>query len=134
MQEVESIKKDNPSLIRHKGIIKKLWCDPLALAFFFNLLALLLRLFFFNIKYESSDDYMTDALLSGAFGNGFDPNLLFGNPILGHFLVLLYRLVLFFAFDGFGLCFSNSDPLYSLQKEYEYNCKSDSGFVSAFLC
>ena len=93
MQEVESIKKDNPILIRHKGIIKKLWCDPLALAFFFNLLALLLRLFFFNIKYESSDDYMTDALLSGAFGNGYDPNLLFGNPILGHFLVLLYRLV-----------------------------------------
>ena len=66
---------------------------PLLLAFVLNLIAFLYRIIFFDVKYEVSDDYMTDALLSGAFGSGYDPNLLFGNPILGHILVLFYKLI-----------------------------------------
>ena len=93
MREAESIKKENAFFDKCKGIVDKLGHNPLFLAFLLNLLAFLLRIIFFNIKYEVSDDYMTDALLSGAFGSGYDPVLLFGNPILGHLLVSLYKLI-----------------------------------------
>ena len=66
---------------------------PLALALLLNLSALIIRLCFFEMKYEVSDDYMTDAVLSGAFGNGYDPHLLYGNIILGYVLVFFYKLI-----------------------------------------
>ena len=66
---------------------------PLFLAFALNSFAFLYRIILFDIKYEVSDDYMTDAVLSGAFGSGYDPNLLFGNSLLGNMLVLLYKLI-----------------------------------------
>ena len=66
---------------------------PLLLAFAFNIFAFAFRLIVFEVKYEVSDDYITDAVLSGAFGNGYDPNLLFGNIILGYLLVILYKLI-----------------------------------------
>ncbi|MBP5492052.1 MAG: hypothetical protein J6Y08_04340 [Clostridiales bacterium] len=93
MREADSIKKENASFDKCKDIVGKLGQNPLFMAFSLNLLAFLIRIIFFNIKYEVSDDYMTDALLSGAFGSGYDPILLFGNPILGHMLVFLYKLI-----------------------------------------
>ena len=93
MRVQESIQSDNSRLNRIQRGLCSLLDKPFFLALFLNLLSFLIRITFFDIKYEVSDDYMTDALLSGAFGNGYEPNLLFGNPILGHLLVLLYKLI-----------------------------------------
>lgn len=71
----------------------KLGEKPLLLAFLLNLAAFLIRILIFEVKYEVSDDYITDAVLSGAFGSGYDPNLLFGNTLLGYLLVFLYKLI-----------------------------------------
>lgn len=76
------------------GRVTSFFCNkPLALALLLNILALIIRLCFFDIKYEVSDDYMIDAVLSGAFGNGYDPHLLYGNIILGYILVFFYKLI-----------------------------------------
>ena len=77
----------------HQGLFGKLFGKPLFLAFTLNLLALLICVLCFRLRYEVSDDFMIDAVLSGAFGNGYDPYLFWGNPILGYFLVLLYSLI-----------------------------------------
>lgn len=75
------------------SVFAKLKDHPLMLAFLLNLAAFLFRIIFFDVKYEVSDDYFIDAVLSGAFGNGYDPDLLFGNIILGYVLVFFYKLI-----------------------------------------
>ena len=93
MCEVDSLRdNDNRKRSIKDGIIR-LFQNPLFLAFFLNFAALLFRLLFFDMKYEVSDDFMTDAVLSGAFGSGYDPQLLFGNKLLGYILVGLYKLI-----------------------------------------
>ena len=51
-----------------KAALIKLGEKPLLLAFLLNLAAFLIRILIFEVKYEVSDDYITDAVLSGAFG------------------------------------------------------------------
>lgn len=92
MQDSVALKKNN-GLGGVSKIITTLKSNPLLLAFVLNLLAFLFRIIVFDVKYEVSDDYITDAVLSGAFGNGYDPDLLFGNIILGYVLVFLYKLI-----------------------------------------
>ncbi len=75
------------------SIVSKIKKHPLLLALILNSFAFIFRILVFDVKYEVSDDYITDAVLSGAFGNGYDPDLLFGNIILGYFLVFLYKLI-----------------------------------------
>ena len=74
-------------------IVQKIENKPLLLAFLFNFVAFIFSILIFDIKYETSDDYITDAVLSGAYGIGYDYHLLFGNSILGYILVLLYKLI-----------------------------------------
>ena len=76
-----------------KAALVTLASKPLLLAFLLNLAAFLIRILVFEVKYEVSDDYITDAVLSGAFGSGYDPHLLFGNSILGYLLIFLYKLI-----------------------------------------
>lgn len=78
---------------RFSRVCSKIKNHPFLLALSLNLLALVFRLLVFDVKYEVSDDFYTDAVLSGAFGNGYDPDLLFGNIILGYLLVFLYKLI-----------------------------------------
>ncbi|MBO7426925.1 MAG: hypothetical protein J6U23_14745 [Clostridiales bacterium] len=66
---------------------------PLLTALTINFFSFLIRFLTMDIKYEVSDDHMQDALLSGAFGNGYDPYMLFSNPILGFFLKFFYQLI-----------------------------------------
>ena len=87
-----TLKKNSPGAKLGK-VVSFFSSKPLALALLLNITALIIRLIFFEIKYEVSDDYMTDAVLSGAFGNGYDPHLLFGNIILGYILVFFYKLI-----------------------------------------
>ena len=75
------------------SIVSKIKKHPLLLALILNSFAFIFRILVFDVKYEVSDDYIIDAVLSGAYGNGYDPDLLFGNIILGYFLVFLYKLI-----------------------------------------
>ncbi|MBR3342157.1 MAG: hypothetical protein IKG30_11130 [Clostridiales bacterium] len=93
MREVSSLQNSTKKGFSFGQIITKLSEHPLLLAFILNLGAFLFRIIVFDIKYEVSDDYITDAVLSGAYGTGYDPQLLFGNIILGYFLVFLYKLI-----------------------------------------
>lgn len=93
MQEVKSINNNKSLGGPLKGFFGKLASKPLLLAFLLNLIAFLICLIFYDLKYEVSDDYITDAVLSGAFGTGYDPQLLFSNVILGYILVFFYKLI-----------------------------------------
>lgn len=93
MQEVTSLPKDKNISGQLSSFAAKLAAHPLLLSLLFNLAAFIFRILVFDIKYEVSDDYITDAVLSGAFGNGYDPQLLFSNIILGYVLVFLYKLI-----------------------------------------
>lgn len=72
------------NFIKHKALY---------LSIIINLIFLLLALFFCAPKYEASDDYIVDALLSGAFTGSYNPYMLFSNVILGKILVFLYTLI-----------------------------------------
>ncbi len=66
-------------------------------AFLFNIICLVFCLIFFDIKYEVSDDYIVDNVLSGAFtekeSGYYDVHLLFSNILIGYPLKLLYMLM-----------------------------------------
>lgn len=101
MQQVETLKTARQNKL--VSFFRKCWSSPLFKAVLFNFVALLIRIIFFDIKYEVSDDYAIDAILSGAYGSGFNPNLLFGNVILGYFFVFLYSWIPRISFYFFFL-------------------------------
>ncbi len=67
--------------------------SPVLMAFLLNAIFLILVLLFCDMKYEVSDDYVMDAILSGAYGTGYDEHLLFSNILLGYFLKFFYELI-----------------------------------------
>lgn len=71
-------------------------------SFIVNFMFLLLVLLFCDMKYEVSDDYMVDAVLSGAFGGGYDAHLLFSNILYGYFLKGLYNITT--SFSWYFIC------------------------------
>ena len=66
-------------------------------AFIINMIFLMLCLIFLDVKYEVSDDYIVDSVMSGAFSEkgfgSYDAHLLFSNVFLGYPLKLLYMLI-----------------------------------------
>lgn len=62
-------------------------------ALFINIIFFVMVLFFCDMKYEVSDDFIVDSVLSGAYGNGYDEHLLFSNIILGYLLKAIYQLI-----------------------------------------
>lgn len=76
-----------------KRNIKVIWDSAFFKAFAVNLLFLLLSLFLCEQKYEVSDDFVMETILSGAYGGGINPRILFSNTIYGCILAPLYRLV-----------------------------------------
>ena len=93
MQEINVIRKENCSACGIRKSLDKIVHSPLFLSFSINFCFFLVSIICFHPVYEVSDDYMIDAVLSGAFGDGYNPYLLWGNPILGFFLVVLYKLI-----------------------------------------
>ena len=55
--------------------------------FFFVLLPL-----FCDLKYEVSDDFIMASILSGAFGESQNPQMIFVNVLIGYVLMPFYRL------------------------------------------
>ena len=76
-----------------KGRIKKIYSHHVFMSFLINAIFLLLVVLFCDMKYEVSDDFIVDSILSGAYGNGYDEHLLFSNIIYGYFLKFLYQLM-----------------------------------------
>lgn len=69
-----------------QSLCKYSW--PVALLI--NLSFLTMVFIFLDMKYETSDDFVVDSILSGAYGLDYDPHLLFSNIILGYGLKILY--------------------------------------------
>ena len=61
-----------------------LWAIGLNLTFFISILL------FCDIKYEVSDDFVMSTIISGAYGNGYNPHLMFINILWGYFLLPFY--------------------------------------------
>ncbi len=74
-------------------ILKKIFSSHLFWAVIINLFFLLLILFFCDMKYEVSDDFIMASIMSGAYGNEPNPQMIFVNVILGYLLLPLYQLV-----------------------------------------
>ena len=78
------------------------------LSFIINAVFLLMVILFCDMKYEVSDDFIVDSILSGAYGNGYDEHLLFSNIIYGLFLKQLYKffpVVCWYFVFQFAICF-----------------------------
>lgn len=77
----------------YKEAYQRIKGSTLAQAFLLNGVFLLCAVLFCDIKYEVSDDYMVDAILSGAYGQGYNAHLLFSNIFLGYALKIMYMLI-----------------------------------------
>ena len=77
--------------IRENNVIKtwnnKAWAIILNVAFFLSILLMC------DIKYEVSDDFIMSTVISGAYGNGYNPHLMFINIIWGYILLPFYYLM-----------------------------------------
>lgn len=62
-------------------------------ALLLNLCFLIFIILFCDMKYEVSDDFIMAGIVSGAYGNGYNPHLLFSNIIIGYILVLFYKAI-----------------------------------------
>ena len=58
----------------------------------FQLITLILVLLCCNIKYEVSDDFVMEMILSGTYTKQTDPHMMFSNVLWGGFLAFFYRL------------------------------------------
>ena len=57
-----------------------------------NLTFLISILLFCDIKYEVSDDFVMSTIISGVYGNGYNPHLMFINILWGYLLLPFYYL------------------------------------------
>ena len=76
--------------IRENNVIKTWntsWAIILNVAFFLSILLMC------DIKYEVSDDFIMSTVISGAYGNGYNPHLMFINIIWGYMLLPFYYLM-----------------------------------------
>jgi hypothetical protein len=73
-------------------IVKKVQSSNLLIAILINSLFLSLIFLFCDVKYEVSDDFVMAAILSGAYGNGPNPQMVFVNVIIGYLLLPFYKL------------------------------------------
>ena len=77
-------------------------------ALLINLFALGLVLLCCDLKYEVSDDFVMSTIVSGAYGKGRNPHLIFSNIFLGYILLPFYQLVLRNAYSGRFYIFNDS--------------------------
>lgn len=71
---------------------QKIAQSSLGMALFINLCFIVLIFIFCDSKYEVSDDFVMASILSGAYGDGPNPHMIFVNVILGYLLMPLYYL------------------------------------------
>ena len=76
----------------YKTCRQKIAQSSLGMALFINLCFVVLIFIFCDSKYEVSDDFVMASILSGAYGDGPNPHMIFVNVILGYLLMPLYYL------------------------------------------
>lgn len=75
-----------------KSNIKKIRDSSFFRAFAVNILFFSFAVLLCEQKYEVSDDFVMETILSGAYGGGVNPRILFSNTIYGYILAPLYRI------------------------------------------
>ena len=78
--------------ILRSRIVNRIHFSNLLNAILLNSLFLCLVLLFCDVKYEVSDDFVMAAILSGAYGNGINPQMVFVNVIIGYLLLPFYKV------------------------------------------
>ncbi len=78
--------------VRANNFVKKIISSNIILALGINLIFLVLVLLFCDMKYEVSDDFVMAGILSGAYGNEPNPQIIFVNVLVGYMLLPLYKL------------------------------------------
>ena len=73
-------------------ILKRKWSN-LAIAVGINILFFILAMVFCDTKYEVSDDFVMATIMSGAYGDSPNPQLIFANTLLGYFLLPFYMVL-----------------------------------------
>ncbi len=63
---------------------------PIFMSLLINIVLYALAVIFCDFKYEISDDFVVEGILSGAYSGTTDPHLLFSNILLGYFLKFFY--------------------------------------------
>lgn len=76
-----------------KSKVKIFFKSNIVIAIGINLFFLLLVLLFCDLKYEVSDDFVMAAILSGAYSNTQNPQMIFVNVIIGYLLLPFYKLL-----------------------------------------
>lgn len=71
---------------------KKVYANNQLLSIIVNLIFLFLVLLFCDIKYEVSDDFVMASIMSGAYGDAPNPQMIFINMFAGYILLPLYKL------------------------------------------
>ena len=67
---------------------------PLQISIFLNIIILLPFLFTNTMKFETSDDFIMELIVSGAYDGTPTPQIMFMNIIIGYLLAFLYRFCL----------------------------------------
>lgn len=75
-----------------KKIYARLKENKLLFSVLINLIVLIAVVLIFSIKYEVSDDYMTESLVNGAYGTGMSIYLPFSSILYGFILNIFYHL------------------------------------------
>lgn len=103
-------------LIKKNRITKKIIHSNLILAVLMNLFFLLLIIFFCDMKYEVSDDFIMASILSGSFGNAPNPQMIFVNVFIGYMLIPFYTILpqisWYFVFQIAIVCISSISVTY----------------------
>ena len=73
-------------------ILKRKWSN-LGIAVGINILFFILAMAFCDVKYEVSDDFVMATIMSGAYGDSPNPQLIFVNTLLGYLLLPLYMVL-----------------------------------------
>lgn len=102
-------------------------------ALLINLSFLIMVFIFLDMKYETSDDFVVDSILSGAYGLDYDPHLLFSNILLGFGLKILYvalPTVSWYFVMHIALCFISLTVITYIIIE---NCRGNFGVFVAII-
>lgn len=107
-----------------KSVYGKISGSSLGMAVLINLCAIALVFLFCDSKYEVSDDFVMASILSGAYGGGPNPHMIFSNIIMGYILLPFYYLFpkvsWYYVFHIFVIFLSSTTVVYLLFKWLEH--------------
>ena len=117
------MKEESLSTSQKENKVKKILSSPMFLAVGINLFFFLLIVFFCDMKYEVSDDFIMASIMSGAYGDAPNPQMIFVNVIIGYLLLPLYYLFpqisWYFVAEVFLIFVSSTTVTYVLFEKLE---------------